>query len=347
MTQTIDSGQGRGTAHAAPTLDEVAQAAGVSRSTASRAINGGHRVSPEAQLAVDDAVERLGYVPNRAARSLVTRRTGSVALVLPEPDERVLNDPFLTGTLRGVSSALGTSELQLVLIMARPGDQDGRIARYLGGGHVDGAIVASHHREDGLEEDLARSGMPSVFVGRPFEPENHLYVDVDNFDGGRQAAQRLIDRGCRRITTISGPLDMTAGIDRLDGWAAALRAAGFETDGVEHGDFTMAAGSAAAERLLARVPDLDGIFAASDAMAAGAVRVLREHGLSVPDDVAVVGYDDLGFAVASTPQLTTVTNPVSVLAGEATMLLLDVLAGAEAPVAPTVLPAELVVRASA
>ncbi|GII99276.1 LacI family transcriptional regulator [Sediminihabitans luteus] len=338
-----------GGAASAPTLDEVAQAAGVSRSTASRAINGGLRVSPEAQAAVDDAVARLGYTPNRAARSLVTRRTDSIALVLPEPDERILNDPFLTGTLRGVSAALGSSQLQLVLVMARPGEQNGRIARYLGSGHVDGAIVASHHREDGLEEALMGSRLPAVFVGRPFHgPASGLvYVDVDNLDGGRLGAQRLVDAGCRRVATITGPLDMTAGIDRLEGWRTAVTAAGLADDLVDGGDFTTDGGAAAMARLLDRDPTIDGVFAASDVMAAGALRVLAERGRSVPDDVAVVGYDDLGIAAAATPPLTTLRNPVIDMVRAATDVLLDMIAGDAPPTEPRLFPAELVARASA
>ena len=153
-----------------PTLEEVALAAGVSRSTASRAINGGSRVSSEAQAAVDDAVARLGFVPNRAARSLVTRRTNSVALVVPEPDERFLNDPFFAATLRGMNSVLKNSDLQLVLLIAKLDESAGRIAQYLRNGHVDGAIVVSHHRKDDLEGAIEASRLPAVFVGRPFHP---------------------------------------------------------------------------------------------------------------------------------------------------------------------------------
>jgi DNA-binding LacI/PurR family transcriptional regulator len=172
----------------APTLDEVAQTAGVSRSTASRAINGGLRVSPEAQAAVDAAVAQLGYTPNRAARSLVTRRTDSIALVVPEPDERILTDPFLAGTMRGVSAALGGTDLQLVLLFARPDEQPGRIVRYLSSGHVDGAIVASHHRDDELEEALLAARLPAVFVGRPFRPTPDLPTSTSTTS--RAAASR-------------------------------------------------------------------------------------------------------------------------------------------------------------
>ncbi|MFD6136738.1 LacI family DNA-binding transcriptional regulator [Isoptericola sp. NPDC056618] len=332
--------------HASPTLDDVARAAGVSRSTASRAINGGDRVSPEAQTAVDDAVARLGYAPNRAARSLVTRRTDSIALVVPEPDARILTDPFLAGVLRGVSEGLTGTELQLVLLLARAGEPPGHIARYLRSGHVDGVIVASHHKEDQLESELMRSHLPSVFVGRPFDTESLHFVDVDNASGGRTATQRLVDRGCTRVATITGPLDMTAAVDRHEAWLHTLEDAGLPAVAVENGDFTVAGGAAAMERILARHPDVDGVFAASDLMATGALQVLRETGRSVPDDVAIVGFDALG-AERTTPRLTTVLQPVVEMVTAATATLLDVLGGADVPAEPQIFVPRLVEGESA
>ena len=332
--------------HPSPTLDDVARTAGVSRSTASRAINGGDRVSPEAQSAVDDAVARLGYAPNRAARSLVTRRTDSIALVVPEPDARILTDPFLAGVLRGVSEGLTGTELQLVLLLARPGEPPGHIARYLRSGHVDGVIVASHHKEDQLEPELARSRLPAVFVGRPFDTDSLHFVDVDNASGGRTATQRLVDRGCRHIATITGPLDMTAAVDRHDAWRHTLEDAGLPADAVENGDFTVTGGAAAMQRLLAAHPDVDGVFAASDLMATGALQVLRESGRSVPDDVALVGFDALG-AERTTPRLTTVLQPVVEMVTAATSTLLDVLGGEGAPPRPQIFVPRLIEGESA
>ncbi|WP_028655242.1 MULTISPECIES: LacI family DNA-binding transcriptional regulator [unclassified Nocardioides] len=308
----------------APTLDEVARRAGVSRATASRAINGGNRVSPAALAAVEAAVLELGYTPNPAARSLVTRRTDSVALVVPEPDERVFSDPFFVHTLRGVNRMLATRDLQLVLLLAKPGEEERRLLRYLGSRHIDGAIVVSHHRSDRLADHLAALGLPCAFVGRPWTSADKVaYVDTDNVAGGRAATELLVERGCRRIATIAGPGDMAAGIDRLDGWRTTMRAAGLSDDLVEHGDFTESGGEAAARLLLERAPDLDGIVAASDLMAAGALRVLAGSGRSVPGDVAVVGYDDVGVPERTTPQLTTVRNPIGEMAEQAVRLLLE------------------------
>lgn len=322
MTSPPDSAE----SGAAVTLDEVARVAGVSRATASRAVNGGNRVSPTAQAAVESAVRQLGYRPNLAARSLVTRRTDSIAVVVPEPDERVFADPFFARTLSAVNRGLTERDLQLVLLLSRPGEDDARLLRYLGSSHVDGVIVVSHHRSDSLAERLADLPLPSAFVGRPWSCADRLsWVDTDNVEGGRLATQVLLERGCRRIGTIAGPADMTASVDRLAGWRAAMEGAGLPATAVGHGDFTQEGGAAAARELLERHGDLDGLFVASDLMAAGALGVLLESGRRVPDDVALVGYDDLGVAERTTPALTTVSNPIGELATRATRLLLDAL----------------------
>ena len=324
------------------TLDDVAAAAGVSRSTASRAINGGTKVSPAAQAAVDDAVARLGYSPNPAARTLVTRRTGSIALVLPEPDARILSDPFLAGLLRGVSEGLYGTDLQLVLLLARRGEPPGRTARYLRSGHVDGAIVASHHADDQLDEQLADGQLPVVFVGRPFSDYGLHYVDTDNAAGGALAARRLLERGCRRMWTVTGPMDMPAAVDRLEGWRQVIAAAGLATSMISHGDFTVEGGARAAAELLDHDPDVDGLFVASDLMAIGAMQVLADRGRRVPNDVAVVGYDALGAAERTSPRLTTVHNPLVEMVAAATQTLLALLAGDPPPPQPHILAPHLV-----
>lgn len=329
-----------------PTLDEVAREAGVSRSTASRAINGGHRVSPTAQAAVEDAIARLGFSPNRAARALATQQTDSIALVIPEPDELFLSDPFLLGVLRGVSGALSGTETQLVLLINHRHQPQGRMGRYLRAGHADGAIVVSPHRGDNVEEAM-RGARPVVFIGRPFDSEGLSYVDVDNVAGGRLGTQVLIDAGRRRIATVAGPQDMTTGLDRLRGWELALTDAGLSSDLAEVGDFTVAGGRAATERLLARADlPLDAIFVASDTMAIGVRQALDAAGLRVPQDVALVGFDNLGAAGAMSPALTTVNNPLLEMVERATAMLLDRIADPTLPAEALVLAPRVVPGAS-
>lgn len=330
----------------AATLEEVAAMAGVSRSTASRVINGGDRVSAKAQAAVEQAIATLGYSPNRAARSLVTKRSDAIALVIPEPDDLVLTDPFFARTLNGLAGVLDDRELQLLLVMVRPGQHD-RTARYLSTANVDGVIVASHHRDDALDQVIANSNIPHVLIGRPFSLANEVhYVDVDNFMGGMIVGQHLMERGYRKIATIAGPQDMAPGIDRLSGWKAALSDAGLDSHRIVPSGFSTEAGVAATEELLERFPDTDAIFCASDLIAVGTLRVLAQHNKRVPEDIAVVGFDDLGVATSTTPLLTTVANPVSELARAAASLLLRQLAGEADPAEQPKITPRLVVRST-
>ncbi|MFC0622694.1 LacI family DNA-binding transcriptional regulator [Kribbella deserti] len=334
-----------------PTLEQVAALAGVSRATVSRVVNGSPKVLPHTVEAVNRAITELGYVPNRAARALVTRRTDSVALVVPEPDSRIFSDPFFAGILRGVSTALAPTSSQLVLLLepASAPDQvdDRRLLRYLRGGHVDGAIVVSHHGRDTIIQELAQLPLPIVFSARPLGVDVPVTsVDVDNVAGARTAVEHLLSRGRRRIGTITGPLDMTAGVDRLAGFKEVLAEAGLPDDAVAVGDFTADGGEAAANELLASHPDLDGLFVASDLMATAALRVLSERGRRVPEDVAVVGFDDSVLATTTTPRLTTIRQPVEDLGARLVELLLAQINGAP-QASPPLFTTELIIRDSA
>lgn len=330
----------------APTLEDVAAQAGVSRATVSRVVNADPRVSDGARERVLAAIEELGYAPNRAARSLVTRQADSIAVVIPETDARVFSDPFFAGTLHGIATALSRTELQMVLVMGEPGDGDGRLSKYLRGGHTDGAIITSHHRGDTFWRTAQAAGLPVVFLGRPFAPVSGMpYVDVDNVHGAALATRHLLEQGRTRIATIAGPVDMVAGTDRLAGWRREVCAAGLRDDAVAHGDFSAAGGRAAMRALLADHPDLDGVFVASDVMAVAAMEVLAAHGRSVPDDVSVIGFDNTDSAREASPALTTIVNPVGPMAHRAVAMLLGLLDGDEVPAAVTLSP-ELVVRDS-
>ncbi|MBS1694478.1 MAG: LacI family DNA-binding transcriptional regulator [Actinobacteria bacterium] len=322
-----------------PTLEEVARLAGVGRGTASRVVNGSAHVSAHTREAVERAVRELGYVPNQAARALKTRRTDTIALVIAEDEERVFSEPFFAGLLRGISRAVEASSRRLVLSMVPAESQLERLAQFLTPQHVDGVLVASMH--DGL--DLPRAlGVPVVYVGRPTDPEAS-FVDVDNVGGARVAVEHLISRGRRRIACIAGPQDMASGRDRLDGYRAALAVAGLPADDalVELGDFSDASGVAGAAALLTRRPDLDAIFAANDVMALGAMRELGARGLSVPTDVALVGFDGSAAAATASTPLTTVYQPVGTMGASMVAVLGRLIEDPDAGPESVILPAEL------
>ncbi|WP_281902559.1 LacI family DNA-binding transcriptional regulator [Micromonospora humidisoli] len=334
------------TAAQRPTLEEVARQAGVSRATVSRVVNGSTTVAEPIQEAVRRAVAELGYVPNLAARSLVTQRTDSVALVLPEAATRVFSDDqVFPGLIRGAAQELEAADKQLVLMLAGSPAGHDRVTRYTTGRHVDGVLFASLHGEDPLPGRLARLGIPVVCSGRPLDAADVPYIDVDHIGGVATATRYLIDNGRRRIATIAGPQDMVAGIERLAGYRDTVVAAGLPQM-IEYGDFTRESGTLAMRRLLAAYPDLDAVFAASDLMAHAALRALHEAGRRVPDDVAVIGFDDIETAAYTEPPLTTVRQPIVELGRKMTRLLLALADGAEVERA-VVLPTELVIRQSA
>jgi DNA-binding LacI/PurR family transcriptional regulator len=313
-----------------PTLEEVAATAGVSRSTVSRVVNGSTQVSPEVLATVTAAIEQLNYVPNRAARSLANRQTLAIALVVPEETTRFFGDPYFAAVVNGIVHAIESSDYVLNLQLASPFVPSAKMTKYLLGGNVDGAIVVSHHSGDHFLASLGDT-LPVVFGGRPLNPDEHnsYYVDVDNAAAAEMGTQYLIDKGRRRIATIAGPPDMPAGIDRTDGWRRALEASGLEPDLVVHGDFSMVSGARSMRELLDREPKLDAVFVASDLMATGAVSVLRERGLSVPGDVAVVGFDDSPAAIGGDIQLTTVYQPSMEMGEKMANMLISLLRGEE------------------
>ena len=339
----LTSEDGRGA-----TLEAVAREAGVSRATVSRVVNGSPKVSAEVRREVERVVARLGYVPNPAARSLVTRRSDSVGVVITEPASRLFNDPFFPRLLRGISAELSVRNLTLVLLMPSDVGDEVRLERYLAAGHVDGVVLVSLHGADPLPADLQARRVPMVVGGRPPDGVSASYVDVDNREASRSAVRHLAALGRRRIATISGPVDMGAGIDRLEGYRSAIAELGLGADDrlVAEADFTYEGGAAAMRRLLQSAPDLDAVFAASDLMAAGALGVLRAAGRRVPEDVALVGFDDSPLAEAMEPALTSVRQPIEEMGRELVRLLVESLERPQRATRRVLLATELVPRAS-
>jgi DNA-binding LacI/PurR family transcriptional regulator len=332
-----------------PTLEAVARRAGVSRATVSRVVNGSTTVAVAIRDAVNQAVQELGYVPNQAARSLVTQRTESIALILPETANRVFSDDlFFPAVIRGMSTELESAGKQLVLMMAGSAASHDRVERYAMAGHVDGVMFASMHGADPLPGALFRLGIPVVCSGRPMTPTDLPvpYVDVDHFGGVAAAVRHLVTIGRRRIATIAGPQDLGAGIDRLAGYRTTLDEAGL-TEHVAVGDFTRESGVHAMRRLLEDDPGLDAVFVASDMMAHGALQALREAGRRVPEDVAVIGFDDVEISKLSDPPLTTVHQPIVDMGRTMAQQILGLVADRGDVPQAVVLPTELVVRATA
>ncbi|WP_406727435.1 LacI family DNA-binding transcriptional regulator [Streptomyces sp. GD-15H] len=344
----------RGRGSSRPTLEEVAARAGVGRGTVSRVINGSPRVSDATRAAVEAAVAELGYVPNTAARALAANRTDAIALVVPEPETRFFAEPYFSDMLRGVGAALSDTEMQLLLIFAGSDRERQRLADYLAAHRVDGVLLVSVHADDPLPDMLAQLEIPAVISGPRSAAETLTSVDSDNYGGARQAVEHLIGRGRRRIAHITGRLDVYGAERRIDGYRDALRDAGHEADEllIEAGDFSEEGGRRAMAALLERRPELDAVFAASDVTAAGARHALREAGRRIPDDVALVGYDDSAIARHMDPPLTSVRQPIEEMGRAMIDLLLAEVADRRPPASrglerrQVVLATELVQRAS-
>ncbi|MCX3290176.1 LacI family DNA-binding transcriptional regulator [Streptomyces sp. NEAU-H22] len=328
-----------------PTLVEVAERAGVSRSVASRALNNAPHVSRSKREAVERAARQLGYVPNPSARALATRQTGAAALIVSGEDPSIFADPFYAQVIVGASQALEEADLHLMLCLAASDRGRTRVEELLRSRGADGVMLMALRENDPLTRMAQEAEMPVVFGGRPVGSSPRWYVDVDNVGGAREATEYLVSLGRTRVAAICGRLDTEAGRARYRGHRDALLAAGLDPLPPQEGDFTEPSGAAAMAVLLADHPDLDGVFAANDNMAAGALRTLRASGRAVPDDVAVVGFDDLTVAQVADPPLTTVHQPITALGREMARMLVTLINGQDPT--PLILPTRLVTRSSA
>jgi beta-glucosidase len=335
------NGLGDGRRPKRPTLETVAARAKVSRATVSRVVNGDAAVSAEVRENVLRAVKELGYVPNAAARSLATRRTDTVALILSLPRQ---DDALTAAVAQYVTSVLEGAGKQITLMLADTSESHRRIVRHLEARLADGVVLVPTDGADPLAERLARTGVPLVLLGRPAIASLVPYVDADNAGGAAAATEHLLRLGRSRIGLICGPTHLVAVQDRMAGHRDALRRAGLLPHVALAAD-TAESGAAAFDRLLADERRLDGVVATDDRLAIGALRAAAAAGLRVPDDVAIVGFGDIEAAAYTEPALTTVSAPASDQAMALARLLLSRLEGRHTT--PVVLPSRLVVRASA
>lgn len=328
------------------TLEEIGRLAGVSRSTVSRVINDQDAVSPDAKDRVRAVIESTGYSPHAAARSLASRRTGVIGLVIPSGVHNLFEDPYFGRLIVGMSRAAKSRDATLSLFLFETAEEEERLyPRIVTAGLVDGVVLTATRMGDPLLARLVDGDLPFVVVGHP-DHERVSYVDADNVGGARMAAAHLCGLGYRRVGYIGGPLDTTAARDRLAGFLAGMSGYGIEVepDLRADGDFTEHGGFRAMQRLLERSPEA--VFVASDTMASGALRALRAAGVRAPDDIGLVGFDGLPASELADPPMTTVRQPIPETGERAVRLLLDLVSGeVEAP-RTEILPTELVVRES-
>lgn len=329
------------------TIHDVAAEAGVSRGTVSRVLNGSTRVSPEARAAVEAAIHRVGYVPNTAARNLVRQRSGTVGFLVHEPHGVLLNDSNIGDVLLGANGVVSDADRQLVVLVVDSEQDTQRVGDHLRGGLVDGVVIISTRDDDALLTLADDIGLPTVLIGRPQSGPELPYVSIDNRAAARSITRRLMDTGRERIGMLACALDRDSGADRLHGFTEAM-ADRFDPElVVRRAMYTYDEGQDAMAELLDRRPDVDGVFAASDSVAAGALATLRERGLTVPRDVGLVGFDDSAWATRCDPPLSTVRQPARLLGEVAAQKVLMAIDGRPDAERATLLPTSIVWRVSA
>ena len=330
------------------TLEDIARQAGVSRSTVSRVINDRPNVREDVRKRVLQVIEDTGYHPNAAARSLASQRSWTIGLILPHSVSFFFTDPYYSHLTKGIAQACNQYDYTLALfLVASKQDEEGIFPRVSRRGLLDGVIIQSgHHGDQGIIGRMLDARIPLVVAGRPFRSDNVSYIDIDNVNAAYNAVGHLIRLGHQRIATITGPASSAVGIDRVEGYCKALVERGREVDEalILEGDFTETGGYYAMQKLLSAHPDA--VFAASDVMAIGAMRAMRDAGLRVPEDIAIVGFDDLPIAAVSDAQLTTVRQPVVQFGVKAVEILIDLIENGLQPPRHIIMDTELVIRKS-
>lgn len=328
-------------------LEQIAKLSGVSRSTVSRVVNDDPKVSEDTRLRVRQVIQQLNFSPNVAARSLAGGKTSILGLVIPTGVSSVFSDPYFPNLIRGISAACREQNYSVMLWLAEPDYERKTITQVLRNGFIDGIIVSSFPIDEMMVETLSHSEMPFILVGRDPAHPDVSYIDVENRRGAVEAVTHLVRMGRRRIAHLSGPLNTVVGVDRRDGYLEALKNRGVPHDPLLfiEGNFSEEDGYSLTKMLLPYNPDA--IFAASDAMAIGSMRALREAGKRIPDDIAVIGFDDMPFSATSEPPLTTVRQPIQRTGRIAAQTLIDMVQHPDDHLSRRILlPTELVIRRS-
>jgi len=328
----------------AATVKDVAELAGVSTATVSRALSGLPGVREPLRGNVLDAARRLGYQPNRAARDLRARSNRTIGVLIPD-----IENPFFTSVVRGIEETLQATGYTLLLANYNedPEREAAHLATFRAGG-VGGLLFAASREPAPLYEQFADSGIPMVAVSRAHKKLRVDQVTVDNRDGAQNATAHLIGRGHKRIALITGPAELNTARERRLGYEDALREAGVAMDErmIVHCDFRQSSGHEAMLRLLGASLRPTAVFAASNLLTLGALQAIHESELDIPTQIAVIGFDEMAWAMSLRPPLTTVAQPALDVGRTAAELLLDRIRKPDQPRKQMVLETTLIVRAS-
>jgi LacI family transcriptional regulator len=326
-------------------LEDIAKKAGVSRSTVSRVINNDRYVSADTRERVMRVIEEENFQPNPAARALVTRRTEIIGVVIPNTENIFFTDnSYFPMLLAGLGEATRQRDYALLLWLGELTNKDEHWIRKISSSRqADGLVIASLTHDHPLFPRLLEMHVPIVMIDRPLQFEDRInYVTIDNIHSAETAVEHLLAQGRRKIAHITGHVEISDGRDRLVGYQNALQKAGLPIDPnlIYYGKFTRTAGYHGMKYLLQHRPDA--VFAAGDTIAVGALQAIHEAGLRVPEDIAIIGFDDIDVARQS--NLTTMRQPVQQKGAIAAHLLIDLIEGKVQSPQHILLPTELVIR---
>lgn len=329
-----------------PSQQEVAARANVSYMTVSRVVNNHPSVKKETRALVLKAIEELGYHPNASARALSALKTGNIGLIFP-PKENVFSRPFYVELSLELEDQLNRRGYHLFVGMTRIGDEYRDPALLIKERKVDGLILVAPRAGDPEVERLILEGLPVVILHGRCDKAAASYVDTDNVLGTSMILRYLLQLGHRTIGFVSGNMSEMNAQDRYTSYCAEIQSAGLPLDSalVYRGDWSMESGYAAFSALRERVPELTALFFSNDQMALGAFRAAYDHGLSVPKDISITGYDDTKYASFAVPALTTIRQPLSEVASAGVELVLERIRG-DVPARSVVLRPELKIRSS-
>ncbi len=330
------------------TLEKIGKLAGVSRSTVSRVINNNPNVKDEVRSHVLSVIKETGFQPNQAARSLASQRTGIIGLVIPRSVATFFSDPYFARLTQGIAQACNEQNYTLSLFLFHTEDDEKKLTQRISqSGFLDGVIVQATTDIDPIIPQMKQGQIPFLVLGRLVHMDESLnYMDVDNQSGSYSAVSHLARLGYRRIFHLAGPHDNRPGTDRKIGYEKAMqdRKLPFKAEWVVEGDFTEEGGYYATRRMLAHQPEA--IFCASDTMALGAIRAIREANLAIPEDIAIMGYDDLPPARYANPPLSTIRQPILRFGIKAVETLIDLIEKGTEPPRRLLFETELIIRES-
>jgi LacI family transcriptional regulator len=328
----------------APTIYDVAREAGVSYSTVSRTLSGYEFVKTTTRERVLQAAEKLGYVPNQQARSLAGGRSNLIGVLVP-----ALSNNYVSEILRGIDEKLAESNYNLILYTTHrhQGKESSYVATIMNGG-ADGLLLVVPLMSTSYLEVLRRQDFPYVLIDQVDKTQKSNVVNGTNWQGAYEATQYLIELGHRRIAFLAGLMGLNSAAERLEGYTAAMSAHGIPVceDYIVESDFREHGGYLSAQKLLA-LPELPtAIFASNDMSAFGAMEAIREHGLRIPEDISVIGFDDIPQASIVYPKLTTVHQPLAQMGREAVAILLESMKNQAAEIRQVALETHLIIRDS-